>query len=65
MVTALFGRVRRAPMFSDWPNACATALLGGIIAYAFDLGAFLQFIIAVALAAVLIAAFAGTRARSA
>jgi uncharacterized membrane protein YeaQ/YmgE (transglycosylase-associated protein family) len=38
------------------------ALLGGIVAYAIDLGGFLQFIIAVGLAALLIVVFGNTRA---
>lgn len=39
----------------------AAALLGGIIAHAFHLGSVLQFVIAVAVAAGLIAALAGRR----
>jgi uncharacterized membrane protein YeaQ/YmgE (transglycosylase-associated protein family) len=39
----------------------AAALLGGIVAHALDLGGLLQFVIAVALAAGLIAALAGSR----
>jgi len=37
----------------------AGALLGGIVGDAFDLGGFLQFVLAVVVAAALIAAFAG------
>ena len=39
----------------------AAALLGGIVAHALDLGGLLQFVIAVAVAAGLIAALAGSR----
>jgi uncharacterized membrane protein YeaQ/YmgE (transglycosylase-associated protein family) len=39
----------------------AAALLGGIVAHALDLGGFLQFVVAVALAAGLIALLGGTR----
>jgi uncharacterized membrane protein YeaQ/YmgE (transglycosylase-associated protein family) len=39
----------------------AGALLGGIVANALDLGTILQFVVAVALAAVLIAVFGGRR----
>jgi|SRR5688572_8673603 uncharacterized membrane protein YeaQ/YmgE (transglycosylase-associated protein family) len=39
----------------------AAALLGGIVAHALDLGSFLQFVVAVALAAGLIALLGGTR----
>src|SRR5687768_16738913 len=39
----------------------AAALLGGIVAHALDLGGFLQFVLAVAFAAGLIALLGGTR----
>jgi uncharacterized membrane protein YeaQ/YmgE (transglycosylase-associated protein family) len=39
----------------------AAALLGGIVAHALDVGAVLQFLIAVGVAAALIALFSGTR----
>ena len=39
----------------------AGSLLGGIVANALDLGSILQFVVAVAVAAALIAAFGGTR----
>ncbi len=39
----------------------AAALLGGIVAHALDLGGFLQFVLAVALAAALIALLSGSR----
>ena len=40
----------------------AAALLGGILAHVFGLGGFLQFVLAVGLAAVLIAVIGGSRA---
>ncbi|MGE5814353.1 MAG: amino acid ABC transporter permease [Acidobacteriota bacterium] len=33
MLVELFRRLRRAPMFRDWPNACATAVAGAILAW--------------------------------
>lgn len=42
----------------------AGALLGGVVGDAFDLGGFLQFVLAVVFAALLIAAFAGGSRRA-
>jgi uncharacterized membrane protein YeaQ/YmgE (transglycosylase-associated protein family) len=41
------------------------SILGGVIAHALDWGAFVQFIVAIVVAAVLIATFGGTRRASA